>query len=83
MLDMVFNNYFTDERLPVIAEQVNRQMRENILNDETLLKATDELKVKVETRDLLIQTIVKTGEIDAISQQIKQLEAEIKSCSNS
>lgn len=78
VLDMVFNNYFTDERLPIIAEQVNRQMRENILNDETLLKAKDELKVKVETRDLLIQAIVKTGEVDAISQQIKQLEAEIK-----
>ena len=78
VLDMVFKNYFTEERLPVIAEQVNRQMRENILNDETLLKAKEELQTKIHIRDTLIQTIVKTGEIDAISQQIKQLETEIK-----
>ena len=78
VLDMVFKNYFTEERLPMIAEQVNRQMRENILNDETLLKAKEELQTKIHIRDTLIQTIVKTGEIDAISQQIKQLETEIK-----
>ena len=78
VLDMVFKNYFTEERLPVIAKQVNRQMRENILNDETLLKAKEELHTKIHIRDTLIQTIVKTGEIDAISQQIKQLEIEIK-----
>ena len=78
VLDMVFKNYFTEERLPVIAEQVNRQMRENILNDETLVKAKEELQTKIHTRDILIKTIVKTGEIDAISQQIKQLADDIK-----
>ena len=75
---MVFKNFFTEERLPVIAEQVNRQMRENILNDETLVKAKEELQTKIHTRDILIKTIVKTGEIDAISQQIKQLADDIK-----
>ena len=78
VLDMVFKNYFTEERLPVIAEQVNRQMRENILNDETLVKVKEELQTKIHTRDILIKTIVKTGEIDAISQQIKQLADDIK-----
>ena len=78
VLDMVFKNYFTEERLPVIAEQVNRQMRENILNDETLVKVKEELQTKIHTRDILIKTIVKTGAIDAISQQIKQLADDIK-----
>ena len=78
VLDMFFQSYLADEFLPSIAEHVSRHMREVVLNDENLLKARDELNIKIHARDILIQTIIQTGEIDAIARQIRKLEAEIR-----
>lgn len=78
VLDMIFLNYLSGDCLKTIAEHVSRYMREVILNDENLLKAREELNVKIHARDILIQTILQTGKIDALSQQIIKLETEIR-----